>query len=124
MEPNHKVVGVAVGVIAVAGVALLASNPLRRSDDSIHRWLLKNVPIGSDLATLQAVAKRKGWRINGTWQGHQPHSDWGGIDGDTVAWIYLGGYRSVLVTDIDSFWAFDEGGKLLDVHTRRMTDGP
>jgi len=124
MRPNRKVVGVAVGAIAVASVALLASNPLRRSDDAVHRWLLTNVPIGSDLATLQAVAKREGWRIKGTWPGHQPHSDWGGIDGDTVAWIYLGGYRNVLSTDVDSFWAFDGSGKLLDVRTRRMTDGP
>jgi hypothetical protein len=80
------------------------------------------VPVGSDLATLKQTAQRNGWGVNNVWAGHTPHSDWGGIDGDTVAWIDLGGYWNLFHTDLDSFWAFDARGKLVDVHIRRMTD--
>lgn len=120
MNLSRKVMGVLVAAMAVAAVFLV--NPLRMPDAALHAWLLKTVPVGSNLETLQAAVKRNGWRLNGTWQGHRPKSDWGGIDGDTVAWVYLGGYRSILRTDIDSFWAFDDHGKLMDVHTRRTAD--
>jgi len=89
----------------------------------VHAYLLKQVPRGSNLDTLLAVAKREGWKVNNTWA-RGPHSDWGGIDGATVAWIDLGGYKSLFHTDLDSFWAFDESDKLTDVRIRRMTDSP
>jgi hypothetical protein len=111
--------GTIVVIAAVASIWLL--NPLRRSDASVHAYLLEQVPPGSTLDTLRSVAQREGWRINNTWP-RGPHSDWGGIDGDTVAWIYLGGYWNLFRTDLDSFWAFDDSGKLVDVRIRRMTD--
>jgi hypothetical protein len=113
----------AFAAIAITAAATLAFvlNPLRGSDASVHAYLLDRVPPGSTLETLQGVAQREGWRVNGTWQ-RGPDSDWGGIDGATVAWIYLGGYWNVFRTDLDSFWAFDEQGRLLDVRIRRMTD--
>jgi hypothetical protein len=111
-------------VIAVASVAsVVLSNPLRRSETSVHAYLLERVPPGSTLDTLRDVSAHQGWRINSTWE-RGLHSDWGGIDGATVAWIYLGGYRNLFRRDLDSFWAFDEHGKLIDVRVRRMTDAP
>ena len=110
--------------IVIIGLILFASNPLRWPDVAVHRWLLINVPVGSDLNHLQKIAAKKGWQVNGVWSGNQPHADWGGINGATVAWIYLGGYQGVLRADLDSFWAFDERGHLVDVHIRRMIDGP
>ena len=122
MKRIYRILGV-VAVIAVGmTVALYASNPLRRSDDSVREWLLEKVPIGSDIGTLRSVAEREGWRVNGEWSGHQPHADWGGVDGDTVVWIYLGGYRNVFRVDFDSFWAFDENDELTAIATRRMVD--
>ena len=122
MKRHFKILAVATLIVATASVATVAGNPLRRSDQAVHRYLLKNVPVGSTFETLKSVAAQKGWRINGTWNGHVAHSDWGGIDGHTIAWVYLGGYRHLFQTDLDSFWAFDENGKLVDVITRRMTD--
>ena len=110
------------GTVFLVGVTVFASNPLRLPDKALHWWILRSVPVGSDLQELQAVAAQKGWRVDGTWQGNRPHSDWGGIDGHTVAWIYLGTYGSIFQTRIDSFWAFDEKGYLVDVHTRRIID--
>jgi hypothetical protein len=93
------------------------------SDDSVHSYALAKVPLGSTLGALREAAQREGWRINSTWT-RGPHSDWGGIDGATVVWIDLGGYRNLFRTDLDSFWAFDEQGRLVDVRIRRMTDVP
>jgi hypothetical protein len=109
-------------VVAVAVVSY--SNPLRRSDERLHSWLLTEVPVGSNMERLLSVAQQNEWRVNGTWEGNRPesHSDWGGIDGATVVWIYLGGYWNIFRTDIDSFWAFDEASHLVEVKTRRMTD--
>jgi hypothetical protein len=108
--------------IVATGAVLFASNPLRWPDSAIHSWLLREVPKGSDLRQLKTVAKARGWRINGEWHGNEPHADWGGISGHTIAWIYLGGYRSIFRVDFDSFWAFDEQGRLVDVRLRRMVD--
>ncbi len=110
-----------VAVITAVATSILMLNPLRRSDAGVHSYLLQQVPPGSNLDMLRSVAQREGWRINNTWP-RGPHSDWGGIDGATVAWIYLGGYWSPFRTDLDSFWAIDENGKLVDVRIRRMTD--
>ena len=78
----------------------------------------------SSIDHLMSVSNQRGWRVNGMWQGNQPqfHSDWVGIDGANVVWVYLGGYWSVFRTDLDAFWVFDEAGHLVDVKTRRMTD--
>jgi hypothetical protein len=109
-------------LLAAIAAAVLLSNPLRRSDDAVQRWLLEAAPIGSKLEDLERVAEEKGWRIEGMWNGYTPHSGWGGIDGDKIVWIYLGGYRNLFRTDLDSFWAFDESGRLTGVVSRRMTD--
>ena len=122
VKRSSKWMTVAAFALAVVGIVTVGLNPLRRSDDRVHDWLLRQVPVGSDLATLKAASSLHGWRVNGIWPGHTDHSDWGGIDGATVAWIYIGGYRTLFQTDIDSFWAFDENGKLENVKLRRMTD--
>lgn len=115
--------------LAVAGLLLLGpavylASPLRWPESAVHAWLLWKVPIGSSEKELYQIASTKGWRIEKAWPGHKPNSDWGGIDGATVVWVYLGGYWTILRTDLDSFWTFDERGRLVDVRVRKMTDGP
>lgn len=52
-------------ILGVAGLALviavLASNPLRRSEGSIERWLEKQTPLGISAAEVQAIAMKRGW---------------------------------------------------------------
>jgi hypothetical protein len=115
---------IVIGVLAVVAIVTMGLNPLRWPDFAVHGWLLRSVPVGSSQSHLLEVAKTNGWRVNGSWPGHQPHSDWGGIDGATVVWVYLGEYQGLLRTDLDSFWAYDEKGNLADVRIRRMMDGP
>lgn len=115
-----------VGITALAAIfGTVVWNPLfLRSENSVQAWALRTVPIGSSVQSLMDVANDRSWRINGVWAGDAPHADWGGISGDKIAWIYLGGYRLILRTDFDSFWAFDENGRLIGVRIRQMTDGP
>jgi hypothetical protein len=71
-----------------------------------------------------AEARQRGWKVKGSWAGDRPdqHSDWGGIDGAYVVWVYVDGYYAPLRTDIDAFWAFDENDKLKGVSVRKMVD--
>jgi hypothetical protein len=121
MKRHAKFIVLTAVSAVLAVTAVLCANPLRRSDASVRAYLLRQVPPGSSIDTLRAVAQHEDWKIENTWS-RGPHSGWGGIDGATVAWIYLGGYWSALRTDLDSFWAFDDRGKLIDVRLRRMTD--
>jgi hypothetical protein len=100
------------------GLVFCLANPLRWPEPAVHAWLLWKVPTGSTEKELYKGASTAGWRVNSAWPGHQPRSDWGGIDGATVVWVYLGNYRTILRTDLDSFWAFDERGRLVDVRIR------
>ena len=122
MNKVGLIAAAALVVVLVAITVALASNPLRSSDEAVQAWLLEAVPIGSSIDDLERIAQLRGWRINSKWDGGTPHSNWGGVEGDKVVWIYLGGYRNIFRTDLDSFWAFDESSGLTDVTTRRMTD--
>lgn len=85
---------------------------------------MQSIPPGTSRQAFLVEAKRRGWRINGSWEGNRPeqHSDWGGIDGAHVVWVYLDGYYLPFRTDIDAFWAFDENDKLKGVSARKMVD--
>jgi hypothetical protein len=122
LRTNRRRLLAVVAIAMASAVAWVAANPLRRSDDALNSWLLKQVPRGASIEALHSAAAARGWRVNASWSGDQPNADWGGIAGETVVWVYLGGYWSVLRTDIDSFWAFDHDGHLIGVRTRRMTD--
>lgn len=122
MKDKMKKIWLSLSAALLIIAFIVLSNPLRRSDKALHVWLLKCIPVGSGFERLQSVAKQKGWRINSVWDGGKPDSDGGGMDSAKVAWVYLGGYRNVFHTDLDSFWAFDAAGRLVDVKTRRMTD--
>jgi hypothetical protein len=119
---NKKLTLTGISITVAVIVFLLLSNPLRQSDEAIETWLLKSVPIGANLNQLEIVAKQQGWKINSMWDENKPNSDWGGVDGAKVVWVYIGGYHTFFKTDIDSFWAFDESGHLASLKIRRMTD--
>jgi hypothetical protein len=111
-----------VASVAAVGILIYASNPLLLPDGAVHKWLLWEVPPGATVEDLKRIAHARGWRIQNSWRGDQPGAAWAGISGATVVEIYLGGYRILFRTDLDSFWAFDSSGHLIDVRTRRMTD--
>jgi hypothetical protein len=120
MKRSWKIAWLTISFVVVAIAIVMLLNPLRLPDKALHRWLLMTVPIGSDIEHLQKVAQEQEWRINSMWDGNRPHSDWGGIDGAKIVFVYLGGYGNHFKTNLDSFWAFDEAGHLIDVKVRRL----
>ena len=63
----------------IALFALLASNPLRRSEASIQRRLLGITPLGTSFSQVEAIVKRRGWGqdIRGTGYGTYIYGDLG-----------------------------------------------
>jgi len=85
---------------------------------------MRAIPAGTPRQSFLAEVQRRGWKVRGSWEGNRPdqHSDWGGIDGAHVVWVYLDGYYAPIRTDIDAFWAFDEHDRLKGVAVRKMYD--
>jgi hypothetical protein len=114
--------------VAVLVAMLVACKPFtyRGTERGIAIRLLHNVPPGTSRKAFLMEARRRGWKVEGSWEGNKPdeHTNWGGIDGAHVVWVYLGGYSLILRTDIDSFWAFDEHDRLKGVAVRKMVDAP
>jgi len=44
-------------------------NPLRRSEDGIQRWLLRQTPLGSSREQVLVVAARRGWQVHQEYRG-------------------------------------------------------
>jgi hypothetical protein len=120
---NRSFLASAVVGVLLAAVVYCSSNPLRRSDEALQQWLLKKVPMGSDMKDLKVIAAQQGWQLSSIWEGNE-HPDWVGIEGNTVVRVYLGGYRTVFRTEVGSFWAFDRSGRLIGVRIDKSVDAP
>jgi hypothetical protein len=112
--------------IVLVSWALSGCGPFnyRGSDKDIAVRLMHGIPAGTTRQLFLNEARHRGWKVEGSWEGNRPsqHSDWGGIDGAHVVWVYLDGYYSPLRTDVDSFWAFDEHDRLKGVAVRKTYD--
>lgn len=121
MSRKGKLWILAVGAVVMAIAVTYAVNPLTRSDERLHEWLLSRVPVGSDIERLKQIAGEENWEIWGSWtRGEYP--GWTGIEGDTVVRVHLGGYHGPFWTEVSAFWAFDVSGHLIDVQTQRSVD--
>lgn len=105
------------GVVVVAAVIVfvVASNPLRRSEESISAWLQAQTPLGSSRESVVAYAEKRKWY----------DSRAQGSDGKTGA-IYirgeLGQYRTVFVTSVTVFWEFDSKSRLDKIRVWKTVD--
>ena len=57
-ECHFVIVGLA---IVVLFVVMIATNPLRRSNESVRRWLQTKTPLGSSLTKVRVVLDEHGW---------------------------------------------------------------
>ena len=111
------------GLLAVVVLVALAANPLRWPEPAMRRWLFRKAPLGTSLAEFERVVAREHWHEDGRWRGSAPHAEWGGITGDVVVEVTIGGFRGPpFRVDVDSFWAFDRDGRLVGMTTRRTID--
>ena len=108
---------IAVVVCVVALFAFLASNPLRRSESSIQRWLQQATPLGSSLSEVQATTTQRGWYF----------AQNQGSDGKTTGTFIrgeLGDYQGLpFRTSVTVFWEFDASNRLADIRVWKTTDG-
>lgn len=125
----HCTISIILAVILVSCI-LEAFNPLRRSEESIREYVLRAIPIGTDIDAAAQIIEAKGWTIGYISREHGCKVDsHGDIDNSGVEDIgsqsiraHLGTYYVGFRRDISAFLAFDEEGKLLDVGIRRDID--
>ena len=111
-------------LVLACSVSGCGPSTYRGSEKDIQVRLMRAIPAGTPRQSFLAEVQRRGWKVRGSWEGNRPdqHSDWGGIDGAHVVWVYLDGYYAPIRTDIDAFWAFDEHDRLKGVAVRKMYD--
>jgi hypothetical protein len=112
----RKLIIASFACIAALG-AFLASNPLRRPEPNVKRWLEKITPLGSTLSDVQATAERRGWYLRNRQ----------GSDGSTTGTYIrgeLGDYQGLpFRTSVTVFWEFDPSNRLANIRIWKTTDG-
>jgi len=107
-------------------VAVVMSNPLRRSTERIREDVLQFTPIGTSKDEVLEIINESEWEflgagvLHGVSLGHVFLDGTQGTVGTQSARAVLGRYgirpfRSIVQT----WWAFDENGKLIDVFVMR-----
>jgi hypothetical protein len=129
MRRPASILGVLIGLsglLFAAAPSVAGDFSLRRSEASIRKLLLKEVPLGSPMTRVeQQVAKHK-------WKLHFVRTDIGFDDqrtrpstvtGDKSIGAWLGDYRGLpFMVDVSVFWAFDADGKLIDIWVWKTWD--
>jgi hypothetical protein len=124
LTTKHKLWVVGISGVVLFDVVNHALNPLRWSDENLREWLLERVPMGSNVARLKSVAEEEGWRVMMIWEHGENPSAWTQVQGDTVVRVHLGNYRGLFLAAADSYWAFDESGRMVALRVERTADAP
>jgi len=67
---HRAIIIIAAFLFVIAGIgAKVLLNPLRRSEDGIQRWLLRQTPLGSSREQVLVVAARRGWQVHQEYRG-------------------------------------------------------
>jgi hypothetical protein len=105
------------GIIAaiITVVAILAANPLRRSEEKIGVWLEAQTPLGSSPAEVIAYAQKKNWPVKRN-QGSDGRTRGEFVRGE------VGEYRTVFVTSVTVFWEFDSTSRLEKIRVWKTVD--
>ena len=120
----------AVMIVCVALVLVLASSyllgPLHRSDEHIQSWVLHKAPPGSSVGDVRALIQRQRWKLDFEWKGtNSPATprEYPYVRGSRIIGACLGGYEGIpWHADVDAFWGFDDGGRLIDFRVRKDYD--
>jgi hypothetical protein len=105
--------GAAVAAAVIGFV--IASNPLRRSEEGISAWLQTQTPLGSSRESVIAYAEKRSW-----YHAQAQGSD-GKIRGPFVRGE-LGEYRTIFVTSVTVFWEFDAASRLERIRVSKTVD--
>jgi hypothetical protein len=97
-------------------LGIVASNPLRRPDETIKRRLGKVTPMGSTLEEVAAAAKKRGWYRPRLYSGSSRLAT-NNITGD------LGSYAGFpFKITVIAIWEFDSSNQLTNIQIWRDQD--
>ena len=120
-------------------VAVVLSNPLRRSAEKIKESILELTPIGTDIRDVTNVIKsNEKWKIEYTADGQDENGFISDNSKKTMR-VFLGKYRGdfsggenildaifdiiISRTHVTVFWGFDENSELIDVYVWKDMSG-
>ena len=115
-------------------VAVIASDPLRRSNTHIREQVLKITPIGTNMENvIEIIENNDKWEIENVYYGSDytnqkplspelPTESEGSPTWDKSILVLGGEYRTIFITSVTIFWEFDEDSKLIEINIRAYID--
>ena len=102
---------------------------MRRPQEMARNYILRLTPLGTHIDEVVEIMERNGYgclhlNLNSGFQTPppSPHDARIGVMSARTGWkfYYLTWYRWFHTTDVQVLWGFDEDGKLIDVHVRKV----
>jgi hypothetical protein len=121
-----------VATLALIGTYVVSIGPLRKSQNDLKAWILKEVPLGSSVGQVKALIKRRGWKLLAEWHGNPSKvssesasfNDYPGVKGEYFIQADLGSYQGIpFRVGVDAHWGFDAAGRLVDLRIRKGHEG-
>lgn len=124
-RPHVWLVGVVI-LAFIAGVGVAGEISLRRSEETIRKRLLAEVPLGSQMSLVEQQIERHRWEVSYISQDAgfldqrtKPYSE----KGSKSIRASLGDYQGFpFMVNVTVFWGFDESGALIDVWVWKTED--
>jgi len=115
-------------VVAVI-VVTIASNPLRRSNETIRENILKITPLGTSMEDVIKAIEENGWELDyvnemygfGRTESGYRITDKPDLYGVKSVGATLGIYYTPFITYVEVGWGFDENSKLINVGVWKST---
>ncbi len=126
-QRKKLVFALALAAGVVVCIAVVLSNPLRRSPEGIEAWLKKQTPLGTSMEQVREFLIKKRWYDPNHLEEHP--FDREDLIGHPVGVYsphgYLGSYGTVieLSTYVEAFWGFDRDRKLVRIHVKKSVEG-
>ena len=126
MKKKWKIsLSVITSILIVA--AYIASNPLRRSEDTIRSKLLEELPLGTQLSTVHQYIIKKEWEISYVSEDsgfYDQRTRPASVVGEKAIRASIGDYQDLpFVANVTVFWGFDKDSRLIDVWIWKTWDG-
>lgn len=115
-----------IGVAVIGSLAVVAANPLRRSEETIEASLLAATPLGSSAQDVVRALEKKGHpvRVSSAGVYKQKPGTKSEVVGVASIRVLLGEYRAPLITSVSAFFAFDADARLIEIWVWKTVDAP
>ena len=116
-------------VMILSIVIPMFTTPMRRPSNMVKSYILRITPLGASIEdVIQVIESRNDWdvryiNLNEGFQLGPPNIT---VIGEMSIRVHLGTYRAwhkwfpLMEWAVDVFWGFDEDGRLIEVHIRKI----